>query len=435
VELNTPKVVEMSRDSSNTTRSCAARFLEAFAVLAIAGGMIVVMELSLRFAFPDRVTFTNDDDNWTLVPQHEFIYTSAANLRATFQRDPLNGGDVIEWSTNSLGFRGPELRPSDVRVVVYGDSNVQARFSRLEDTFPARLETFLKQKSGKDVEVVNAGVVGYGPDQSYLKMISEIDVLKPDLVVFHVFADNDFGDLLRNRLIDVADGQLVRRQDPFVFKNTSRLDTFREFLSELLITRAAHKAVGALGFGAAATSQPGGSSGTDYVNRLLSLSQQAYQGFMKGGEFVRVDHYDVDLALNRADEATRLKTALMRAVLDKVRAETDAREIAVMLLIEPSVIDVSTNWRALSYLTLSTFDSYRRERLSSLIETVGAESGLDSLNLFQLFMDNDPNTLYFRGSDNHWNERGQELAARAAADFIISRYAPRLKLTTTASDK
>src|SRR6185295_4536691 len=63
-----------------------------------------------------------------------------------------------------------------------------------------------------DVETVNAGVVGYGPDQACLRMEAELSRLRPDLVVVAVLAENDYGDLVRNRLFELGPrGELVRR--------------------------------------------------------------------------------------------------------------------------------------------------------------------------------------------------------------------------------
>ena len=51
------------------------------------------------------------------------------------------------------------------------------------------------------VQVVNAGVAAYGPDQACLALEADLAAgLDPDLVVLCVFAGNDWGDLLRNKL-------------------------------------------------------------------------------------------------------------------------------------------------------------------------------------------------------------------------------------------
>ena len=154
----------------------------------------------------------------------------------TFERRPANGGDTVHWQTNDASFRGRELRSNPgTRVIVYGDSNIQARFSHLDQSFPQRLERHLQASSGGDVEVINAGVVGFGPDQCLIRLSSDIDEHDPDVVVFHVFADNDFGDVVRNRLFELdANGALVRTNQ------RATLDQTLES-SRLLITRAARK--------------------------------------------------------------------------------------------------------------------------------------------------------------------------------------------------
>src|SRR6185436_5789593 len=59
------------------------------------------------------------------------------------------------------------------------------------------------------VEVINAGVTAYGPDQACLRIEDEVARLDPDLVVLAVFADNDFGDLARDKIFRLdGDGRL-----------------------------------------------------------------------------------------------------------------------------------------------------------------------------------------------------------------------------------
>ena len=103
----------------------------------------------------------------------------------------------IEFSTpiriNSQGLRGPEidpLPPMGVRVLLQGDSRVAAFEVAYEDTFGARLETGLSEELGVPVQVINAGVRGYGTDQSYLYFLERGHEFNPDLVI-HVHSGND----------------------------------------------------------------------------------------------------------------------------------------------------------------------------------------------------------------------------------------------------
>src|SRR5208282_2438668 len=98
-----------------------------------------------------------------------------------------------------------------------GDSFIQGDFSRTEDTFTERLKAHLSEKMGNRVEVVNAGVAGYGPDQELRRMETELPVLKPNLVIVAIFAGNDFGDLLRDKLYRLSsDGSLQDNPSEFL---------------------------------------------------------------------------------------------------------------------------------------------------------------------------------------------------------------------------
>ena len=52
---------------------------------------------------------------------------------------------------------------------------------------------------GMKFRLLGVGVSGFGPDQSYQAVKKLTKLKKYDHVVFHFFADNDLGDLLRNR--------------------------------------------------------------------------------------------------------------------------------------------------------------------------------------------------------------------------------------------
>jgi hypothetical protein len=97
---------------------------------------------------------------------------------------------------NSLGLRGPEpapLPPDGLRVMVLGDSMVASFEVPWEQTFIARMQESLTAELGIPVQVINAGVRGYGADQSYLYYRERGAKLEPDLVVF-IPSWNDLAD-------------------------------------------------------------------------------------------------------------------------------------------------------------------------------------------------------------------------------------------------
>src|SRR5262245_10861511 len=78
------------------------------------------------------------------------LYSLAPNSRFLFVHAPQNGGGLVLVTVNSDGFRGDELRRGgDPRVVVYGDSYVEADHVRLAETFSERLEARLGALAGR----------------------------------------------------------------------------------------------------------------------------------------------------------------------------------------------------------------------------------------------------------------------------------------------
>ncbi len=103
----------------------------------------------------------------------------------------------IEFSTSveisSEGLRGPEVapRPPDgLRVLFLGDSMLAAFEVEYEETFPERIEKELSRSLGVPVQVLNAGVRGYGTDQSYLYFRARGYKWEPEAVVL-VYSAND----------------------------------------------------------------------------------------------------------------------------------------------------------------------------------------------------------------------------------------------------
>ena len=116
-------------------------------VLVTAGIVLIALlilagiEVALRVIYPEKVIQTNLLARKTAYEFNpEYHVSLKPNIRKKFKRAEENGGQTIRWRTNSHAFRGGELRENpDLRIIVYGDSNVQARFSTLENTYTGKL--------------------------------------------------------------------------------------------------------------------------------------------------------------------------------------------------------------------------------------------------------------------------------------------------------
>ena len=400
-----------------------ARHLKFYVLLVVAcAAFLAACELGLRWMLPDDVPSTADYE--MLEADDVLGYRLGPSIDAVFERTPANGGDRIRWRTNARGFRGDELAATMTRIVVYGDSNVQAVFSTDANTFPERLESLVSLELGRPVEVVNAGVIGYGPDHYLLRMTADLPLLQPDLVVMTIFADNDLGDLLRHRLFEVRDGRLMERSDHVTYPRSSLVERARRLALRLLITRAALKALSAIGLlsdaGVGASEQPDTiAARIRQLDHLAALTFARYT--MPGSEFLRGDYYDIDVAVAPESDAARAKLSLLAAILSEAKATADRAGVPLLVVIEPSRVDLTT-LDPVNYETLAqAYASYDRRRLTRSIEELCRSASIDVINLYDTFSQNAPETLYFGDRDSHWNDAGQRLAAETVAPRVVAR--------------
>lgn len=99
---------------------------------------------------------------------------------------------------NSDGLRDREHSKNKslntIRIAILGDSMAEALQVPVESTFSSVLERQLKSCNafgGRDVEVINFGVSGYGTAQELLTLIHRASAYSPDVVVLEFFSGND----------------------------------------------------------------------------------------------------------------------------------------------------------------------------------------------------------------------------------------------------
>jgi lysophospholipase L1-like esterase len=154
-----------------------------------AAGLLV--EIGLRIAGVSYPSFYRSD---------EHTGTSLRPGIAAWQR---NEGEAYV-RTNSQGLRDREhakAKPANTfRIAVLGDSYTEAQQVPMEDAFWAVLERDLKGcagLAGRDVEVINFGVSGYGTAQELITLRRRVWDYSPDLVILALLTGNDVHDNFR----------------------------------------------------------------------------------------------------------------------------------------------------------------------------------------------------------------------------------------------
>ena len=157
-------------------------------VLVSVSVTLLVFELLLRLfpmPLPDRFFAPNQDFGWFHIPGRE-------GWQATQEYR-------VRISINEQGLRDSEhayAKPAGVyRILLLGDSFIEALQVPLQDTVGKRLEAVLNERSSGEqrYEVINGGVSRFGTDNELLFYQCEGNRYQPDLVVL-MFYHNDVTD-------------------------------------------------------------------------------------------------------------------------------------------------------------------------------------------------------------------------------------------------
>jgi hypothetical protein len=103
--------------------------------------------------------------------------------------------------------------PGVYRILLLGDSFVEAVQVPTHDSVAERLERALSQRMGGPVEVINAGVAAYGTGQELLLLEQEGFKYQPDLVALVFFVGNDVAN--NNYRLELWDNDLKLALKPY----------------------------------------------------------------------------------------------------------------------------------------------------------------------------------------------------------------------------
>lgn len=130
-----------------------------------------------------------------------FLYYEHNRLRVALVRDT----DYFGWARiNTSGFRGRETSevkpPGTFRIMAVGSSTTfETAIGDDNRTWPALLERNLGVRTGRQVEVINAGVAGYRVLDNLIRLQTELHSFRPDMILLYEGHNDLFLTLLRAR--------------------------------------------------------------------------------------------------------------------------------------------------------------------------------------------------------------------------------------------
>ena len=304
-------------------------------------------------------------------------------------------------SISPLGLRDPRTayeRPAGVfRVLLLGDSFVEGVQVDASKTVAAQLEASLTQHSGRPVEVINAGVAGYGTGQELLLFEQEGARYQANVVVVVVFLGNDIGD---NSF----------RPDPLRAEQTSR-PTF-ELDSERMIRVVP---------GAAPDTGPDPRQALRDCCLLYNVFETGVllklsSGPVRDQPEVEWDarylvrslyEKDPDAEMERAWRITERLLGLMR---DRVKSEN----VQLLVVGAPDWLALDeAAWQERMGGTRTASGLYARDQPSRMLSDIAAKSGVPYIDLTPVLAGaSDAEPLYFP-IDTHWTPAGHAVVAQA----------------------
>ncbi len=362
-------------------------------------------ELALRAAgVSSRLVYEpNPNYGWGLAPNDSFAWNTE--------------GRTLEIETNSKGLRDYEHtyeKPADVtRVLVLGDSFIEALQVELDDSFAGALQSTLNGDSGgvglrRRVEVINAGVSGYGTDNALLFFEHEGYRYQPDLVLlgfylgndvrnnWHVLEERDAGGARKPHYEVTADGLAVRR---YPFAEHTRWSTrARVFLNR-------HSRLYALIRESANRLRRGGAPPDDASARTISSVPLDLELFQARPPAVWDDAWNVTRAiLGELNDRVEESGAMFMAFAIPTAAQVD--EAAWNEKVASTEVLRAVDW-AMEAPNARFAEICRQERIRclDLLPALRAEAAAAG------------RAPYFP-EDSHWNEAGHRAAAGAVADAI-----------------
>jgi len=394
----------------------------ATVLLCLAAG-----ELILRRWFPFEVAMRQRDAR--------YLYRNKPDARTTKHEGDTSESYIV--AINHQGRYGPVV--SDTRrprIIVYGDSFIAGEYTPPEHTFVADLERLLQARASQTVQVINAGVMGYGPDQESLVMEDDIGVLKPDLVVVAIDSHNDFGNLLTNKLFLLNDHEQLAAQHPVYAPNVetefAESENVSAFQTVLRLQNVAHrfrpaKIIGTLktllhaGHADSPKRSKSPADPNKYLQSLLAQREDEYRSAVLERDphvyQLFFETYDADISLQPDSPSARYKALLMKRIMERVEGIAVRHRVPCVFLIIPGGVDAG---RSDLPVDTTAYPAYKRSQLTDALQKIGDEDHLLFLNLFQPFYDHRADELYYHDAADHWNRKGQQLAADLLAEYVLS---------------
>lgn len=392
--------------------SRGARLALARLVLVLITIALPLLALEIAFRVFGPFIPGNYDTGAYLTRDPRYGHYHPANYSGWIKRDEY----TVSVRTNAERQRGPsvpfERAPNTYRILVLGDSFVEAVQVEEHERFIARLREMLNAEGGATrYEVIDGGCGGWGAVQELLYLQAEGPRYKPDLVLLAFFVGND---VANNSLELELEGNVNAALKPYferepgggltLLEPDPPPPTSWESVGFFLRERSALYNVVESG-----------------VLQKLSLDD-LWASWRDLDAQVELTIREAEVFQTRLDPRWRAAWSLTDSLLGRIAEESAVQQAKLGLLVVPTRAQVLPDaWRELTGSAEGRDRAYDVFAPNTLLTGIAARTATPILDLTQPFRDaakarNAPALYYAR--DQHWTAAGHELAARTLAAWL-----------------
>ena len=285
-------------------------------------------------------------------------------------------GPVGSWvRTNSQGFRDVEHQwdkpPGVIRILGLGDSFTFGWGVSLEDSFLKRLESKLKQMTGREIETINAGIPAWGLNH-YHVYFREIGVrYSPDIILLS-YSFNDVPDSIQEKIPANRTHQRGSEQKGGIFR-FSYLFNFTKSLADSVRRGNRAKRI-------------------DYLYELDARRKKITESDAHA------------LVYNPGQDQTNASSSIIRTIFKKIQRLATQHHSQLIIMYAPDIAQLQQP---------------TMQHINKVLASLTREMSLPFTDVTPVFeSDPDPKTFYFWPRDWHPNPHGHEKIAEALVPIV-----------------
>ncbi len=321
----------------------------------------------------------------------------------------------IDVAYNSEGWHdvehSREKPPGTFRIVVLGDSFMEAYTAPLEASFARQLEHLAGEAATQSVEVINLGVSGYSTLQNYLAFTEIGRHYQPDLVLLGFTVINDVFENSPELLARLWVESEEVNDRPFLDSGAA---SFNIIPSDYEATLAAYEREMAL-------VQAQESRFRLYIGLLLkeALENIRVRNLVLNGP--PFDH-DIWLGVHKCTESPAYTQAwtLTARILAQLRRDVHHAGALLVVFSVPAAPEVDEEIRQITLQAVDNPESFCFQEAPGHARLAGilAEQDIPFIDLLPFFREHNNSERLYWWTDHHWNPAGHILAAEEVSRYL-----------------